>query len=144
MKEYNLPRKTFLLWCIRITVLAILVFSGFIFLQRYLEIFRFFALAVPLLYAVTVIFYLPLLFKSCKISFKNGAVVIKRGVFIENCHILPFTRMIYAQTLKPPLSRLFKVEAITLKAARSRIFVPELTEEDAKNFLSEISKGGEL
>ncbi|MBR2489603.1 MAG: hypothetical protein IKB45_03945 [Clostridia bacterium] len=144
MKEYTLPRKTFLLWCIRVTFISILVFGGFMFLRRYSEFFRYLAIAVPFLYAVILIFYLPALFKSCKISFINGAVIIKRGVFINNCHILPFTRMIYAQTIKTPLSRLFKLKAITLKAARSRIFVPELSNEDAKSFLSSISKGGEL
>lgn len=144
MKEYKLPRKTLLLWSIRVTLLSALLLVGFTFLCQFAGIFRLFAFAVPFIYVAVLIFYLPALFKSCKIQFVNGAVVVKMGVFISNCHILPFSRMIYTQTLKTPLSRILKVRAVTLKAARSRIFVPELNEEDIESFLKELSKGGEL
>lgn len=144
MKEYKLPFRTLLLWSIRVTFLTALLLAGFIFLCRFAEIFRLFVFAVPFIYAVVLVFYLPALFKSCKIQFVNGAVVVKRGVLISNCHILPFSRMIYTQTLITPLSRILKVRAVTLKAARSRIFVPELKEDDIESFLNELSKGGEV
>ena len=99
MKEYKLPRKTLLLWSIRVTFLSALFLAGFMFLCNYAEIFRYFAFAVPFIYAFSLIFYLPALFKSCKIQFVNGAVIVKMGVFVSNCHILPFSRMIYTQTL---------------------------------------------
>ena len=144
MKEYKLPFRTLLLWSIRVTFLTTLLLAGFIFLCRFAEIFRLFVFAVPFIYAVVLVFYLPALFKSCKIQFVNGAVVVKRGVLISNCHILPFSRMIYTQTVITPLSRILKVRAVTLKAARSRIFVPELKEDDIESFLNELSKGGEV
>lgn len=142
MREYTLPRKTLLLWCIRIAILAVVLFALCLFLCRFAELFRFVAIAIPFIFAAVIIFYLPALFKSCKISFVNDAVIVKRGVFIENCHILPFSRMIYAQTLVTPLARLLGLEAITLKAARSRIFIPELEYTDAKSLLEQL--GGEV
>ena len=54
---------------------------------------------------------------------------------------MPFTRMIYTQTFTTPLAKKMGLTAVTLKAARSRIFLPEMTKEDAKAFIHAI--GGE-
>ncbi len=144
MKEYSLPQKTLLLWRIRSFVFFALLFAVCIFLERFTEIFRICAITVPFLFVFTSFFYLPNLFHSCKLSIEKGVVIIKRGVFIENCHILPFSRMIYSQTVTTPLANAFGLSALTLKAARSRIFIPELEKQCIKDFLSELSKGGEV
>lgn len=142
MKEYTLPRKTLVLWVIR-SFLGFAVFFAFcLFLCRFSDIFRFGMIAVPFLFLFTILFYLPKLFKSCRLLITGEAVIIKRGVFIENCHILPFSRMIYCQTIVTPLARILKLEAVTLKAARSRIFIPELEKETVQELLEELSKGG--
>ena len=57
---------------------------------------------------------------------------------------MPFSRLIYSQTLNTPLSKPFGVTAITLKAARSFIFVPELSDNDAKELLTILVKGDVL
>lgn len=139
MKTYELPKKTLLLWRLRITLLsAILIFlcllapfntvwtafiCGFIFL-----LFIFFAF-----------WYMPKFIKSCKITVTNGSVIIRRGVLIENCHILPFSRLIHTQTVATPLARMMSLETVLLKAARFRIFVPELCLSDAKRLVDELS-----
>lgn len=144
MKEYTLPQKTLLLWEIRSFFGFSLIFALFLFLCRFTEVFRFGLIAVPLLFVFAAAFYLPKLFESCKLSITGDAVIIKRGVFIENCHILPFSRMIYCQTVVTPLAHILNLEALTLKAARSRIFIPELGQESVKTILTELSEGGEV
>ena len=82
---------------------------------------------------------MPKFIKSCKITIANDSVIIKRGVLIRNCHILPFSRLIHTQSVATPLARLFRLETVLLKAARFRIFVPELSRDDAESLVRELS-----
>ncbi len=141
MKEYNLPRKTLLLWQIRAFAIGVILLSVCAYFSFTLKPFAITAVVLGVIFALVVFWYLPKFFKTCKIQFINGSVVIKRGVFIKNTHILPFSRLIYTQTLVTPIAKLFSLTALTLKAARSYVFIPEMNEEDAKELLEAISRG---
>ena len=71
----------------------------------------------------------------------DDGVIVKRGVIIKSTHFLPFSRLIYTQTITSPIARIFRLKAITLKAARSAVLIPELTKEDADRLLLFLSKG---
>ncbi len=139
MKTYALPRKTLLLWRIRIficlTVLLLVlwliplnwkftVIIGTIFICLFLAAF---------------FWYLPKFIKSCRITVINDSVIIKRGVIIENIHILPFSRLIHTLTVQTPLAKLLSLNTVLFKAARFRVFVPELSSEDAESLVMEIN-----
>lgn len=143
MKENLLPKRTAFLWQIRIggaglvIVIALCVFA---FLTRWL----FLAAAIfAALLAVFLFWYLPRYFKSYEILFPKGAVVINRGVFIKTTHIMPFSRLVYAQSYSTPLAKRMGLAALSLKAARSSIIIPELNAADVNYFIDFLTREGE-
>jgi len=83
--------------------------------------------------------YLPIFFKGYEILFKNEAIIINYGVFIKFSHIMPYTRLIYAQSFSTPLASIFGVTAVSLKAARSRVIIPEIKILDAKYIIDSLT-----
>lgn len=90
---------------------------------------------------LAIFWYLPAFFKSCKVELINKSVIIKSGVFIRTTHILPFERLIYTQTLSSPIAKLLNLSSINLKAARTRILIPEMETERVIMFIEEITRG---
>lgn len=141
LNQYKLPEKTLLLWRIRAVALSVLLLCACIFLKFNSLLLLSLVGAVVIICLLAVLWYLPRLFKTCEIYFVNDAVIIKRGVIIKNTHILPFSRLIYTQTLTTPLARAFGLTAVTLKAARSRIFIPEIKKQDARRLIADLAEG---
>lgn len=143
MKENLLPKKTALLWQIRIGlagIMLIILLCALSFLTRWLLLA---AAVLTALLAVFLFWYLPRYFNSYEIIFPSGAIVINRGVFIKTTHIMPFSRLVYAQSYATPLARAMGLAALSLKAARSVIIVPELNAADVDYFTYFLSKEGE-
>ena len=145
MKNYILPRKTLLLWQIRAIsfgiLLSILMFVSktIVFLPiRFIWIAVFVIMSISVL---TAVFYMPFLFKTCKVILLKQGVVVERGVFFKNTHILPFSKLIYTQSYRSPIARMLGLTAVSLKAARSRVFIPEMNEEDAADLIVALSEG---
>lgn len=143
MVEEKLPIKTLILWQIRMIVaglfgLGLLTYTcvGF---SWYLSA----ALITIVFLLVLILWYVPAIFKSYKISYINGAVVIEKGVIIKTTHVMPYSKMIYTQSITTPLAKLFGLSAITLKAARSRIFIPEFPKEGVEEFARKLAEGEE-
>ena len=101
-----------------------------------------FVIVVAVCVLLIVTLYMPALFKTCKIELKKQGVLVERGVFFKNTHILPFSKLIYTQTYRTPFARLMGLTAISLKAARSRVFVPEMENEDVETFIEVLHNGG--
>lgn len=143
MKENLLPKRTAFLWQIRIGgagLILVIALCAFSFLSRWL----FLASAIlTALLAVLLLWYLPRYFKSYEILFPKGAVVINRGVFIKTTHIMPFSRLVYAQSFATPLAKRMGLAALALKAARSSIIIPELNAADVNYFIDFLTKEGE-
>lgn len=143
MKENLLPKRTALLWRIRIGVagaVLVILLCAFSFLSRWLLL----AAAVLTVLLIFLLFwYLPRYFKSYEILFPSGAVVINRGVFIKTTHLMPFSRLVYAQSFATPLAKKMGLAALVLKAARSSIIIPELNEADVNYFIDFLTKEGE-
>ena len=85
--------------------------------------------------------YIPAYFESYEILFPNDAVIIKRGVIVKTCHIMPFSRLVYVQSISTPLAKASGLAAISLKAARSGIIIPEMPRGDVEKFISAVTKG---
>lgn len=145
MKEYILPKKTLYLWQIRTVALGIiffiiaLVLKEFIFLPTIVIKIIGIADIVFTLFITTI--YIPFLFKTCKVAVINKGVVVERGIIFKNTHILPFSKLIYTQTYRSPIAVWLGLTAVSLKAARSRVFIPELANDDVKEFITLISEG---
>lgn len=139
MKTYALPRKTLLLWRIRITIALVFLLTVSSFLPLSLAAILIISTVITFIYLAAFFWYLPKFIKSCRITVLGDSVIIKRGVLIENTHILPFSRLIHTLTVQTPLAKLFSLNTVLLKAARFRIFVPELSVNDAESLVAEIN-----
>ncbi len=141
MKTYKLPPKTLLLWQCR-AILAWLVLT--LICSFFSFTFKFFLIAflvLSVIFSVFIFLYLPKYYSLFSLKCLKGAIIIENGVIFRNCHILPYSRLIYTQTITTPISKFFGLRALTLKAARSRVFVPELSEKDALDLISRLRKG---
>ena len=138
--ELKLPKKTLDLWKIRLTIGVLLFFGLFSYFCHGYGWFLIATLIIICIYELAFFWYLPALFKTYQIKYINGAVVIESGVFIKTTHIMPYSKMIYTQTLTSPLARFFGLKAVTLKAARSQILIPEVPEEAAEKFTTALAE----
>ena len=141
MKEYILPPKTLLLWQCRAVLLWLFLTLACSFFSFSLKVFLISFLSLSVIFSLVIFLYLPKYFSLFKIKCLKGAVIVENGVIFRNCHILPFSRLIYTQTIVTPISKFFGLTALTLKAARSRIYIPELDEKSLKDILSRLTKG---
>lgn len=138
--EIKLPKKTLDLWKVRLTAAVLLFFGIFSYFCHGYGWFLIATLIVICIYEFAFFWYLPHLFRSYQIKYIDGAVVIERGVFIKVTHIMPFSKMIYTQTLTSPLARFLGLKAVTLKAARSQILIPEIPEDEAEKFTTVLAE----
>ncbi|MBR4123791.1 MAG: hypothetical protein IKY45_04500 [Clostridia bacterium] len=141
MREFKPKKKTLWLWQIRVALMW-LVLSAFckVFFgdnSFFLPLIAF----ISALFIVINFLYLPKYFSLCKIKCLKQAVVVEKGVIFKYCHILPFSRLIFSQTINTPLSKAFGLTALTLKAARSYVFIPELKESEAREILEILVNG---
>lgn len=141
MSELRLSKKTLMLWKIRVTVLALLLLGVLAYFCHGYGWFLIVILALVCLYEGVMLWYLPKLFRNYRIKYINGAVVIESGVVIKTTHIMPFSKMIYTETITSPLAKLMGIKALSLKAARSRILIPELPEKEVVKFVTAIAEG---
>ena len=140
METKKLPKRTLLLWQIRALIIGVLTASACLVLSRIFEILSLIALVLSVLVVAIVLAYLPAFFKSYEIQLKEDAIIINYGVFIKTSHIMPYSRLIYAQSFATPLARLMKVTTLTLKAARSIIIIPEIEYDNANEVIESLAK----
>ncbi len=145
MENKALPKKTLLLWQLRVLLFGIACVCLCLYFAASLSFLNQVAFIISIIILAVDIFYLPVFFKSYKIELKGDAVIINYGVIIKISHIMPYSRLIYAQSFATPLARLFGMAMVTLKAARSWVIVPEMQRETADriiNYLSEEKQNG--
>lgn len=138
MGDYVLPKRTLILWQLRAVLISLAligltrwILGPFFWYTIYFKIAAIIALVVTFL-------YIPLYFISYKISIKNSAIIIKHGVIIKVTHIMPFSRLLYAQSFASPLARIMKMSAITLKATRSHVIIPEISIDEVESVLKSL------
>ena len=144
MKEYKLPRKALLLWRIRTAFIFCFLASICAFYSFTTKPFLIALLVLSVIFVLVIFWYLPKYFNAFKIKHSDNAVIIESGFIVKQFHILPFSRLIYTQSVSTPLARFFGLTAFTLKAARNKLFVPEMATSDAKEFIESISHGEAL
>lgn len=139
MERGILPRKTLLLWQIRVIIMTGCAVFLCIYYGRAFKFLNPCAFIISIFSLFLILWYLPRFFGGYEILFKNEAVIINYGVFMKFSHIMPYSRMIYAQSFATPLARLLKLSAVSLKAARSSVIVPEISSEDAVNIIDSLT-----
>lgn len=140
MKQNTLPKRTLLLWQIRVLILNLLCVWLCLYFSSSAEILKSVALVISIIALAVIALYLPAFFRTYEIMLKGEAVIINYGVFIKTTHIMPYSRLIYAQSFATPLARLMGVASLTLKAARGWILVPELRFDEATEVINSLAR----
>ena len=142
MKEYRLSEKTLLLWRIRAIIIGLVFIIASIMLTKSKIVLFCVSFLISLIFSFVIFWYLPKLLKTCSCKVVNNTVVLKIGVFFKTIHVFPLLRLIYSQTVTTPLAYIMGLTSVTLKAARNRVFIPEMNREDAKEFTEFLLRGG--
>ncbi len=141
MTEFKLPKKTLTLWKIRLTLISLLFFCLFSYFFHGFKWYLISSVIMLCVFEALLLWYIPTLFKNYKIQYLNGAVMVTVGVIVSVTHIMPFSKLIYTQTVTTPLAKLMGLKAITLKAARSRLLIPELQADEVEKFAAALAEG---
>lgn len=138
---FSLPKKTLILWQIRLFLTAPLLFS---------VIFAFFgisysaflsAVILSVIYIIVCVF-LFFYYKSHKITLNSNSVAVEKGIIIKRTYIMPSIRIIFTRSISTPLSKAFGLTAMSLKNVGTGIFIPEL-ESDKVDIIRKELSGGE-
>lgn len=141
MKENTLPKKTTILWQIRVIVVTFILASLCLYFVPFFSFLKVAAIVIAVLGVLIAFLYLPFFFKTYKIILSNDAVIVKFGIIIKLEHIMPYKRMIYAQSFETPMARIMGVTAVRLKAARSYLLVAEIEKESAQSIIDFLAEG---
>ena len=124
--SFSLPKKTRVLWQIRIVFAFALVCAAVAFFSRYTLWFLLPAAIIATLGLLAAFVYIPFYFKSYTITVDDNSISIKKGIFIKTTQIMPFPRLVFAQSFTTPIASCMKLKCVMLKAARGWILIPEI------------------
>lgn len=145
MQNKQFPLKTLILWQLRFLLVGLILVGACLYFATMLKILNIIALILAIIIFVIIFLYLPVFFKGYKIQLEGEAIIINYGLIVKITHIMPYSRLIYAQSFATPLARMFGMTMITLKAARSWVVIPEINKADATvitDYLSSEERNG--
>lgn len=143
MERKTLPKRTFFLWQLRCLIIGAFLIVICLFFSKQFNFLNSVAIGIAIITLTMIVLYIPMFFKSYEIKLKGEAIIINYGVFIKIKHIMPYSRLVYAQSFATPLARLLKVSTLTLKAARGWILIPEIESTAAKEVINLLSREAE-
>lgn len=135
---FALPKKTQLLWQMRIVFAFALLCAAVAFFSRYTLWFLLPAAIIATLGLGFAFVYIPFYFKSYKITVDDNSISIAKGVIIKTIQIMPFPRLVFAQSFTTPLSSVMKMKCVMLKAARGWMLIPEIENVNADYLLDNL------
>ncbi len=135
---FSLPRKTRVLWQIRIVIAFALICAAVSIFSQFSLWFLLPAAIIATLGLVAAFIYIPFYFKSYTITVDDVSISISKGVFIKTIQIMPFPRLVFAQSFTTPIASFMKLKCVMLKAARSFILIPEIENENADFLLDNL------
>lgn len=138
--KYGLPKKTRYLWQLRVGMIAVILLAAISFLCFASAWFLLLTAGLSLIFGVLIFWYIPKYLKSYLIELPEGSIIINCGVFIKVSHIMPYSRLVYCESFSTPLAKAFGLSAVTLKAARGLLIVPELPKMQVERLISSITE----
>lgn len=135
---FALPKKTRILWQLRIVFAFALLCAAVAFFSRYTLWFLLPAAIIATFGLGFAFVYVPFYFKSYKIAVSDNSISVTKGVIIKTTQIMPFPRLVFAQSFTTPLSLLMKMKCVMLKAARGWMLIPEIENVNAEYLLDNL------
>lgn len=135
---FALPKKTKILWQTRTAVVFIILCLAVSFFSKYTFWFFLPAATIATLGLIFAFIYIPAYFNSYKITVDENSISVSKGVIIKTIQIMPFPRLVFAQSFTTPLSAFMKMKCVMLKAARGWLLIPEIENADAEYLLDNL------
>lgn len=135
---FKLPKKTQILWQIRFVLAFALLCAAVAFFSRYTLWFLLPAAIIATLGLVFAFIFVPFYFNSYKISVDENSITITKGIIIRTTNIMPYPRLVFAQSFTTPISSAMKLKCVMLKAARGWILIPEIENINADYLLDNL------
>ncbi len=135
---FALPKKTRILWQMRIIFAFALLCAAVAFFSRFTLWFLIPAAIIATMGLVFAFIYIPFYFKSYKIKVNENSITITKGVIIKTTNIMPYPRLVFAQSFTTPLSSVMKMKCVMLKAARGWMLIPEIENLNADYLLDNL------
>lgn len=136
--SFSLPKKTRILWQIRIVFAFVCLCALVAFFSRFTLWFLLPAAIIATIGLVFAFIYIPFYFKSYEISVDDNSIIIKKGVIFKTTNIMPYPRLVFAQSFATPLSSMLKMKCVMLKAARGWMLIPEIENINADYLLDNL------
>ena len=137
---FNLPKRTRILWQLRIVATFTILCATVIFFSIYNILFLLPGIIFATIGLFLCLVFIPLYFKNYKIMVEENAVTVTKGIIIKRSYIMPYPRLIFAQSFITPLSSAMKLKSVMLKAARGWIMIPEIESSDADFIIDAIKR----
>lgn len=135
---FYLSKKTRILWQIRIILIFALLCAAVAVFSRFTLWFLLPAAVIAALGLIAAFVYVPFYFKSYKITVDGNSITISKGIFIKTMQIMPFPRLVFAQSYTTPIASAMNLKCVMLKAARGWILIPEIDGSDADFMLDNL------
>lgn len=141
MREYQLTKKTLYLWYIYVfLVFGIACLLSLIVSYFFPAVSFVMMLIFALLGLIAVLFYLPALWRGVRIRVSDAAVSYTVGIFVRREHILPLDRMLFMQKISTPLSALFRMCSLHVRALGGFVLLPPMETETAEEILNHCTR----
>lgn len=133
MEKQKISEKAIIVWRIRAT----LILFGAAFILGALFVFfpimsLILAIAVIVVYILTVIIYYPLLYKRTSFSLNKNSITIEQGFFVKRKCTISSERIQYIVTVSGSIQRIFGVCSLSFMTAGSTQILQNITPEDAE------------
>ena len=107
---FHLPKKTRILWQLRIVLAFACVCAAVAFFSRYTLWFLLPAAIIATMGLIFAFIYVPFYFNSYKITVDDNSISITKGVIIKTTNIMPYPRLVFAQSFTTPLSAMMNMK----------------------------------
>ncbi len=135
---FTLSKKTRVLWQLRIVFAFALLCAAVAFFSRFTLWFLLPAAIIATIGLVAAFVYIPFYFKSYSIAVDENSISISKGVVIKTTQIMPFPRLVFAQSFTTPIASAMRLKCVVLKAARGWMLIPEIENINADYLLENL------
>lgn len=135
---FSLPKKTRFLWQVRVIFAFVILCAAVAFFSQFTLWFLLPAAIIAALGLVAAFVYIPFYFKSYTITVDDNSICISKGVIIKTMQIMPFPRLVFAQSFTTPIASAMRLKCVMLKAARGWMLIPEIENANAQYLLDNL------
>lgn len=141
MREYRLTKKTLYLWYIYVLLAFGLACMLSLIISYFSPTVSFLMMLISAgLGLIAVLFYLPALWRGVYIHISESAVSYTVGLFVRREHILPLDRMLFMQKISTPVTALFRMCSLHVRALGGFLLLPPMEVETAEEILDLCSR----